>query len=174
MYEQEVDSHLTWVMEDDDEIIGFACGWRVLDEFQLTNIGVAPQRQRQGRRARCCATCCTSMRSGCSTCSWKYARVTCRKATIRVVRVPADCRAQAILPQTVEDALVMSLVMKTEDCELRCMTFGYRRRIAGLTYALETSKLGSVAILTKGTPQRLRHRLRPGRHCCRAGRPRQL
>ena len=48
MYEEEVSAHLTWVLEEDGEICGYACGWRLLDEFQLTNIGVELGNQRKG------------------------------------------------------------------------------------------------------------------------------
>ncbi len=48
MYAEEIAGHEAWVIEQDGEIAGMACGWRVLDEFQLTNIGIAPQCQREG------------------------------------------------------------------------------------------------------------------------------
>jgi len=119
MYEQEVDSHLTWVMEDDDEIIGFACGWRVLDEFQLTNIGVAPQRQRQGlARALLRHVLHQQCASGC-----QYVFLEVRKGNLPARRLYESFGFRQIAVRKryyrrpVEDALVMSLVMKTEDCE---------------------------------------------------------
>lgn len=47
---EEVERHDAFVMEDTitSELAGYLCGWHVLDEFMITNIGVKKELQKQG------------------------------------------------------------------------------------------------------------------------------
>ncbi len=49
MFIQEMQKYDAWVLTGtQQDIIGYACGWTILDEYSITNIGISPQFQRSG------------------------------------------------------------------------------------------------------------------------------
>ncbi len=50
MFEQEIKNHYAFVItnEENNDLIGYVCGWIVLDEFTITNIGIAKALQKKG------------------------------------------------------------------------------------------------------------------------------
>ncbi len=48
MFLEEIEKQYAYVMEIKDKIIGYICGWKFLDEFNITNIAVASAFQRKG------------------------------------------------------------------------------------------------------------------------------
>ncbi len=48
MFIEEIEKQYAFVMEIKDKIIGYICGWKLLDEFNITNIAVASDFQRKG------------------------------------------------------------------------------------------------------------------------------
>ena len=50
MFEQEIKNHYAFVITNDEnnDLIGYVCGWIVLDEFTITNIGIAKAFQKKG------------------------------------------------------------------------------------------------------------------------------
>jgi len=50
MFIEKIINHKAFIMmkSDEQEIIGFICGWRINNEFEITNIGIKKQFQRQG------------------------------------------------------------------------------------------------------------------------------
>ena len=50
MFSEEIKGHYAYVLQEDEnkEIIGYLCGWKLLDEFTITNIGVIKRFQRMG------------------------------------------------------------------------------------------------------------------------------
>jgi len=48
MYQQELENHDAYVLcNKDEKIIGFMCGWKISDEFSITNFGINKKYQRQ-------------------------------------------------------------------------------------------------------------------------------
>lgn len=49
-FSQDIDnqSALPLVAKADDKIIGYVCLWKILDEIQISNIAVCPERRRRG------------------------------------------------------------------------------------------------------------------------------
>jgi ribosomal-protein-alanine N-acetyltransferase len=49
-FSQDIDnqSALSLVAKADDKIIGYVCLWKILDEIQISNIAVSPERRRRG------------------------------------------------------------------------------------------------------------------------------
>lgn len=49
-FSQDIDnqSALPLVAKADDKIIGYVCLWKILDEIQISNIAVSPERRRRG------------------------------------------------------------------------------------------------------------------------------
>jgi len=49
-FSQDIDnqSALPLVAKADDNIIGYVCLWKILDEIQISNIAVSPERRRRG------------------------------------------------------------------------------------------------------------------------------
>ncbi|MDA3814686.1 MAG: ribosomal-protein-alanine N-acetyltransferase RimI, partial [Candidatus Cloacimonetes bacterium] len=41
LFIEEIENQYAFVMETKDKIIGSICGWKLLDEFNITNIAVA-------------------------------------------------------------------------------------------------------------------------------------
>ena len=119
MYEDEITMHEAWVLELGEEIAGMACGWRVLDEYQLTNIGIAPRWHRHGLARKLLA--------------WVLARQLtfgCRVAylEVRVSNEPAIGLYESFgftvvgkrrdyYRHPVEDALVMAMQLKRNEPE---------------------------------------------------------
>jgi ribosomal-protein-alanine N-acetyltransferase len=54
MFSEEIKGHYTYVLQKDEnkEIIGYICGWKLLDEFTITNIGITANFQRMGFGAK--------------------------------------------------------------------------------------------------------------------------
>ncbi len=50
MFIEKIINHKVFVMRksDEQEIIGFICGWKINNEFEITNLGIKKQFQRQG------------------------------------------------------------------------------------------------------------------------------
>ena len=48
MFIEEINNHYAYVLEIKDKIIGYICGWKLLDEFNITNIAVDENFQRKG------------------------------------------------------------------------------------------------------------------------------
>ncbi len=50
MFEQEIKNHYAFVIinEENNDLIGYVCGWKILDEFTITNIGIARAFQKKG------------------------------------------------------------------------------------------------------------------------------
>jgi len=48
MFIEEIEKQYAYVLEIKDKIIGYICGWKLLDEFNITNIGIAVDFQRKG------------------------------------------------------------------------------------------------------------------------------
>ncbi len=50
MFVHEILNHKAFVLCDVSEkrIVGYTCGWKVLDEYQITNVGIAISYQRRG------------------------------------------------------------------------------------------------------------------------------
>lgn len=48
MFIEEIEKQYAYVLEIKDKIIGYICGWKFLDEFNITNIAVASEFQRKG------------------------------------------------------------------------------------------------------------------------------
>ena len=48
MFIEEIEKQYAYVMEIKDKIIGYICGWKLLDEFNITNIAIALDYQRKG------------------------------------------------------------------------------------------------------------------------------
>jgi len=48
MFIEEIEKQYAYVLEIKNKIIGYICGWKLLDEFNITNIAVAPDFQRKG------------------------------------------------------------------------------------------------------------------------------
>ena len=48
MFIEEIEKQYAYVLEIKNNIIGYICGWKLLDEFNITNIAVASDFQRKG------------------------------------------------------------------------------------------------------------------------------
>ena len=48
MFIEEIEKQYAYVTEIKDNIIGYICGWKLLDEFNITNIAIASDYQRKG------------------------------------------------------------------------------------------------------------------------------
>lgn len=48
MFIEEIERQYAYVLEIKNKIIGYICGWKLLDEFNITNIAVASDFQRKG------------------------------------------------------------------------------------------------------------------------------
>ena len=50
MFSEEIKGQYAYILQKDEskEIIGYICGWKLLDEFTITNIGVTGQFQKMG------------------------------------------------------------------------------------------------------------------------------
>lgn len=48
MFIEEIEKQYAYVLEIKNKIIGYICGWKLLDEFNITNIAVASDFQRKG------------------------------------------------------------------------------------------------------------------------------
>lgn len=50
MFSEEIKGHYAYILKIDEnkEIIGYLCGWKLLDEFTITNIGILQKFQRMG------------------------------------------------------------------------------------------------------------------------------
>ncbi len=48
MFVEEINKQYAYIMENKDTIIGYICGWKLLDEFNITNIAIAADFQRKG------------------------------------------------------------------------------------------------------------------------------
>ena len=48
MFLKEIKDQYSYVLENTEEIIGYICGWKVLDEFTITNIALKPEFRRKG------------------------------------------------------------------------------------------------------------------------------
>jgi len=47
MFLEELENHDAFVLEKREKIIGYICGWEIDDFFEITNVGIAPEFQRQ-------------------------------------------------------------------------------------------------------------------------------
>lgn len=45
MFLQEINQQYAFVAELDEQLVGFICGWKLADEFHITNIAVKPSHQ---------------------------------------------------------------------------------------------------------------------------------
>jgi ribosomal-protein-alanine N-acetyltransferase len=54
MFSEEIKGHYAYILQKDEnkEIIGYLCGWKLLDEFTITNIGISQKFQRMGFGAK--------------------------------------------------------------------------------------------------------------------------
>ena len=48
MFIEEINKQYAYIVEIKDKIIGYICGWKLLDEFNVTNIAIATDYQRKG------------------------------------------------------------------------------------------------------------------------------
>lgn len=48
MFIEEIEKQYAYVLEIKNKIIGYVCGWKLLDEFNITNIAIAKEFQRNG------------------------------------------------------------------------------------------------------------------------------
>ena len=48
MFLEEIEKQYAYVLEIKDKIIGYICGWKLFDEFNITNVAVAKDFQRKG------------------------------------------------------------------------------------------------------------------------------
>jgi len=48
MFIEEIEKQYAYVLEIKNEIIGYICGWKILDEFNITNIAIAAAFQGKG------------------------------------------------------------------------------------------------------------------------------
>ena len=48
MFLEEIEKQYAYVLEIKDKIIGYICGWKLVDEFNITNIAVAKDYQQKG------------------------------------------------------------------------------------------------------------------------------
>jgi len=48
MFLEEIDKQYAYVLEIADKITGYICGWKILDEFNITNIAILHKYQRKG------------------------------------------------------------------------------------------------------------------------------
>ncbi len=48
MFLEEIEKQYAYVLEIKDKIMGYICGWKLLDEFNITNIAIAADFQRKG------------------------------------------------------------------------------------------------------------------------------
>ncbi len=48
MFREEIHNQYAYVLELKNKIIGYICGWKLLDEFNITNIAIATDYQRKG------------------------------------------------------------------------------------------------------------------------------
>ena len=50
MFIEKIINHKAFIMmkSDEQEIIGYICGWKINNEFEITNLGIKKQFQRQG------------------------------------------------------------------------------------------------------------------------------
>lgn len=48
MFLEEINKQYAFVLEIDDNIAGYICGWKLVDECNITNIGINRQHQRKG------------------------------------------------------------------------------------------------------------------------------
>ena len=48
MFLEEIEKQYAYVLEIKDKIIGYICGWKLIDEFNITNIAIAKEFQRNG------------------------------------------------------------------------------------------------------------------------------
>lgn len=48
MFIEEIEKQYAYVLEIKDKIIGYICGWKFIDEFNITNIAIAKDFQRRG------------------------------------------------------------------------------------------------------------------------------
>ncbi len=54
MFSEEIKGHYAYILQKDEnkEIIGYLSGWKLLDEFTITNIGISQKFQRMGLGAK--------------------------------------------------------------------------------------------------------------------------
>lgn len=52
MFLEEIEKQYAYVLEIKDIIIGYICGWKLFDEFNITNIAVTKEFQRNGFGAK--------------------------------------------------------------------------------------------------------------------------
>lgn len=48
MFLEEIEQHYAYVLQIKYDIIGYICGWKLLDEFNITNVAVIEKFQRKG------------------------------------------------------------------------------------------------------------------------------
>lgn len=48
MFIEEIEKQYAYVLEIKNKIIGYICGWKFIDEFNITNIAIAKDFQRKG------------------------------------------------------------------------------------------------------------------------------
>ena len=48
MFIEEIEKQYAYVMEIKNKIIGYICGWKLFDEFNITNIAIASDFQKKG------------------------------------------------------------------------------------------------------------------------------
>jgi [ribosomal protein S18]-alanine N-acetyltransferase len=48
MFIEEIEKQYAYVLEIKNKIIGYICGWKLLDEFNITNIAIVENFQRKG------------------------------------------------------------------------------------------------------------------------------
>lgn len=48
MFREEMDHQISYVLTVENKVIGYICAWRLLEEVDITNLGVSKQYQRQG------------------------------------------------------------------------------------------------------------------------------
>jgi ribosomal-protein-alanine N-acetyltransferase len=54
MFSEEIKGHYAYVLhkDEDKDIFGYICGWKLLNEFTITNIGISQKFQRMGFGAK--------------------------------------------------------------------------------------------------------------------------
>ncbi|MCK4956700.1 MAG: ribosomal protein S18-alanine N-acetyltransferase [Candidatus Cloacimonetes bacterium] len=48
MFVEEINTQVSYVLELDNEIAGYICGWKLYDEFNITNVAVSKKYQQKG------------------------------------------------------------------------------------------------------------------------------
>lgn len=48
MFLEEIEKQYAYVLQSENELVGYICGWKILDEFNITNLAISTDFQRKG------------------------------------------------------------------------------------------------------------------------------